>query len=414
MRVEVIAIGDELLIGQTINTNASWMGQLLATNGGTVQYATVVQDTEEAILDAVDHALNRVDVVLMTGGLGPTKDDITKHTLCKYFETSLAINEEVLARITHFFEIRGREMLEVNRQQAALPIGSTTLLNDQGTASGMWFEKDGKILVSMPGVPYEMKHLMVDKVLPKLKERFEMKAMYHRTLHLQGIGESFLAEKISDIEDRIHADGIGLAYLPSPGIVRLRLTSNKEVEKERKIEQYLKELEARLPKHAFGREEDQLSGVVGSLLKRKGMTLGCVESCTAGALSSEVVSIPGASAYFMGSIVSYSNALKANFVGVPMDFIENHGAVSEEVVKSMAANGRQLLGVDYCLSISGVAGPDGGSEEKPVGTVWIGLASANKLIAKRFLFGDQRDRNIRMSVLAALNMLRCDLLEIKM
>ncbi len=412
MRVEVIAIGDELLIGQTINTNASWMGQVLSMNGATVQYATVIQDDEEAIIDAVDRAMSRVDVVLMTGGLGPTKDDITKHTLCKYFNTELEINQEVLAKIQAFFDARGKEMLDVNIQQAALPVDSTILINDQGTASGMWFEKNDTILISMPGVPYEMKHLLVDRALPLLRERFEMAAIYHQTVHLQGIGESYLAEKIKDIEDDIRAAGIGLAYLPSPGIVRLRLTSEKTEKRKTEIEDFIKKIENRLPKHTFGRGELKLSEVLGELLSTKNATVGCVESCTAGGLSSEIVSVPGASRYFQGSIVSYSNELKEHFVGVKKDLLINFGAVSEEVVRSMAENGKRLLNVDYCLSISGIAGPDGGTEEKPVGTVWIGLATPNGVKAKCFLFGDQRDRNIRMSILSAMNLLRCELLEI--
>lgn len=412
MKVEVIAIGDELLIGQTINTNASWIGMELSMIGGSVEYATVIQDKEDAIIDAVDRAMSRVDVTIITGGLGPTKDDITKHTLCKYFNTTLEINEEVLAHVKSFFDARGREMLDVNIQQAALPVGAKVLQNEMGTASGMWFDQDGKVLISLPGVPYEMKHLITDRIIPQLKERFEMNAIYHRTLHTQGIGESYLAERIKDIEDSIRANGIGLAYLPSPGVVRLRLTSEMSEEKKERIEQYIGQIEERLPQYVFSRESGDLAEIVGEILKEQGKTVGTVESCTAGSLASSLVASPGSSAYFQGSFLTYSNELKMKLVNVSEESLESFGAVSESVVSQMAQNGREKLGVDYCLATSGIAGPGGGSEEKPVGTVWIALSTPEKVIAKRFLFGNHRERNIRKSVSTALNMLRCELLKI--
>lgn len=414
MRVEVIAIGDELLIGQTINTNASWIGMELSMIGGSVEYATVIQDKEDAILDAVDRAMSRVDVTIITGGLGPTKDDITKYTLCKYFDTTLEINEDVLAHVKSFFDARGREMLDVNVQQAALPVGAKVLRNEMGTASGMWFEREGKILISLPGVPYEMKHLVADRIIPELKQRFKMDAIYHRTLHTQGIGESYLAEKIQDIEDNIRANGIGLAYLPSPGVVRLRLTSEMSNEKKEKIEQYIGEIEERLPQYVFSKESGDLAEIVGEILKEQGTTVGTVESCTAGSLASSLVASPGSSAYFQGSFLTYSNALKMKLVDVSEASLESFGAVSESVVTQMAQNGREKLEVDYCLATSGIAGPGGGSEEKPVGNVWIALATPEKVVAKRFLFGNHRERNIRKSVLTALNLLRCELLKINM
>ena len=409
MNAEVIAIGDELLIGQTINTNASWIGAQLALCGASVKYATVIQDTEKDIIDAVDHALSRVDVVIITGGLGPTKDDITKITLCKYFDTELEINEEVLAHVRSFFEKRGREMLDVNVQQAAIPKAAQVLQNDLGTASGMWFEKDGKVVVSLPGVPYEMKHLITERVIPRLSDQYEMKAIYHRTLYTQGIGESYLAERISDIEDDIRTNGIGLAYLPSPGQVRLRLTSDRSVERQDQIEAYLDRIEERLPQYVYGRKKGDLSEVLGDILKEQGKTVGTVESCTGGKLAGELVAISGSSSYFMGSIVSYSNEIKKDVVGVDADALEKYGAVSQQVVEQMAQNGRQKLGVDFCMATSGVAGPNGGSEEKPVGMVWIAVASENDVISKCFQFGNSRERNIRSSVLTAMNMLRCKL-----
>jgi nicotinamide-nucleotide amidase len=303
-------------------------------------------------------------------------------------------------------------MLKVNIQQAALPKGCQILKNDVGTASGMWFEKNGKVLVSLPGVPYEMKHLMLTRVFPKLIEQFPMQAIYHRTLKTQGIGESYLAERISDIEDDIRANGISLAYLPSPGQVRLRLTSEMDDQKKVQIEGYINQIEKRLPRYVYGRDKDALNEVVGKLLLDKGLTVGTVESCTGGGLASEIVAVPGSSVYFMGSFVSYSYELKSSLVGVNMADIIEKGAVSETVVIQMATGGRKTLGVDYCLAASGIAGPGGGTIDKPVGTVWIALATPDRVIAKKFLFGEDRKRNIRKTVLTALNLLRCELLEI--
>ncbi|MFT5779918.1 MAG: nicotinamide-nucleotide amidase [Crocinitomicaceae bacterium] len=412
MKVELISVGDELLIGQTVNTNAAWIGAELSVRGGNVVFTTVIQDTEEAIIDSIDHAFKRVDVIIITGGLGPTKDDITKFTLCKYFDTELEIDQDVLKHVESFFRARGREMLEVNIQQAALPKACQILKNDVGTASGMWFEKDGKILVSLPGVPYEMKHLMSAHVFARLNERFLMKAIYHRTLKTQGIGESFLAERIADIEDDIRAHNISLAYLPSPGQVRLRITSEMSQEKKDQIENYLHQIEERLPRYVYGRDKIRLTEVVGKLLLNKGVTVGTVESCTGGALASEIVAVSGSSDYFLGSFVSYSYELKSSLVGVKMEDIVKEGAVSETVVLQMATGGRKTLGVDYCLAASGIAGPGGGTEDKPVGTVWIALATPDRVIAKKFLFGENRERNIRKTVLTALNLLRCELLEL--
>ncbi len=413
MRIELVSIGDELLIGQTVNTNASWMGAEFSLRGGNVVYTTVIQDTEKAIIDAVNYAFSRVDVIILTGGLGPTKDDITKYTLCKYFNTELEINTDVLEHVKSFFTARGRGMLEVNTQQAALPKAASILKNEVGTASGMWFERDGKVLISLPGVPYEMKHLMNRWVFDRLADQFSMTAIYHQTLQIQGLGESFLAERIKDIEDEIRASDISLAYLPSPGQLRLRITSEANRENEQKIEQFMAQIENRLPRYVYGRAKDRLNEVVGKLLLDKKATVGTIESCTGGALASEIVAVPGSSAYFEGSFVTYSYDLKSSLAGVKMEDIQKFGAVSEEVVIQMALGGQKTLGVDYCLAASGIAGPGGGTLEKPVGTVWIAIATPNKVIAQKFLFGEHRERNIRKTVLTALNLLRCELLEIR-
>lgn len=412
MKVEIISIGDELLIGQTVNTNATWLGTEFSLRGGSVHHTTVIRDIKEDILEAIDRAFSRVDVIIVTGGLGPTKDDITKYTLCEYFNTELVLNEEVLIRVKGFFEARDREMLDVNIKQAEMPENALVLNNEMGTASGMWFDHNEKVLISLPGVPYEMKHLMTERAFPLLMEQFDMRAIYHRTLQTQGLGESYLAERIEDIETDIRNNGFGLAYLPSSSQVRLRISSERSELNETKIEGYLKQIEERLPQYSFGREQDRLSEIIGNWLLENKNTIGTVESCTGGAIASEIVSNSGSSEYFLGSMVTYSYELKSKLVGVNMEDIQKDGAVSETVVRQMAEGGKEALGVDYCIAASGIAGPNGGTEDKPVGTVWIGIAGPENTLAQKFLFGDQRDRNIERTVLTALNLLRCEVLKI--
>jgi nicotinamide-nucleotide amidase len=372
---------------------------------------TTLSDGKEDILFAIDQAMKRSDLVIVTGGLGPTKDDITKHTLVDYFDTELVMNQEVLDRVEGYFVKRGREMLEVNRLQAALPKNCEVIPNYHGTASGMWFEKEGAVLVSLPGVPYEMKGLMRDFVLDKVVDFFKVKALYHRTVLTTGIGESFLAKELEDWENRIHGDGLGLAYLPSPGLVKLRISSYKGKEDVELIDLYIKELELRMPHHVFGFENDTLPEVVGKLLVESNKTVGTVESCTGGGVANALVSIPGASVYFSGSLVTYSYDLKSKLAFVKPETLNNLGAVSEETVVEMAVGGKKQLAVDYCISISGVAGPDGGTEEKPVGTVWMAIAYEGNCETKKIILGDNRERNIQMTIFAALNMLRLTLLE---
>lgn len=406
MKVEVLAIGDELLIGQTINTNAAWIGQEMASRGYQVQRSLVIEDKPEAIAAALDQLLPSTNCVIITGGLGPTKDDLTKYTLASYFDSPLEIHQATLKQIEAFFASRNRPMLEVNIQQAALPIKAHILTNRLGTAAGMWFEKDSKIYISLPGVPYEMKTIMSEEAFPLLEARFPGQALYHRTIHTQGIGESFLAEKIADWEDRVRAAGLGLAYLPSPGLVKLRLSSYIGKQNEALIAQFIAELQARLPEHIFGLDNCSLEQILGEALLLKKASIGTVESCTAGLLAQQIASVSGASAYYQGALLTYSNALKVRIAKVKTETLEQFGAVSEQVALEMAANGRQLLGVDYCLSTTGIAGPTGGTPEKPVGLVWVGLSGPNGTIAKRFQFGDQRQRNLDMTVLGAMNWLR--------
>ncbi|GAB5418176.1 MAG: competence/damage-inducible protein A [Crocinitomicaceae bacterium] len=412
MKVEVISIGDELLIGQTVNTNASWMGVAMREIGANMEFGTVIRDEEIVMRDAFDRALSRADVVLVTGGLGPTKDDITKRVLCNYFDARMVQNEEVLAHVRRYFESRGREMLDVNIQQAHVPDNATVLHNDLGTAPGMWFEHEGKILVSMPGVPYEMKHLMLERVIPRLQERFQLNKLYYRTIQIQGIGESYIAERIKDLENEVREAGYSMAYLPSPGLVRLRISSEDSILNRKNIEGYMDRIKVTLPRYAFGHEDDTLEAVVGQLLRDSEASVTTIESCTGGAVAATIASVPGASDYFNGSFVTYSNQMKSVLVGVDPEILEDPkiGAVSQQTVEQMALGGREKMKATYAIALSGIAGPDGGSDTKPVGTIWIAIAGPNGVFSKRCLFENNRARNIRRSTLTALNLLRCEIL----
>lgn len=408
MKVALISIGDELLIGQTINTNAAWLGRGLSQRGFEIVESRAIRDNKAEISAAIKEAFSIAELVVITGGLGPTQDDITKDVLCEYFDTHLTMNEEVLERITSYFDMRGMEMLEMNKQQAMLPEKAKAMRNDFGTASGMWFEKDGKVLISLPGVPYEMKFIMEHSGFQMVMDHFNAQALFYKTIQVQGIVESFLAERIRDIEEHLRKDGLALAYLPQPGLIRLRLSASDTPEMRALIDEYIEKILKRIPVYAIN-SELRISEYLGNELRSQKATLSTVESCTGGALASEIVEISGASDYFMGSIVSYANRIKSDVVGVNEVDIEKLGAVSKAVVLQMAENGRRKLNTDYCLATSGIAGPEGGTEEKPVGTVWIAVAGPNGSWAKRFQFGNNRERNIRMTVLTALNLLRCEL-----
>jgi nicotinamide-nucleotide amidase len=408
MRAEIISIGDELLIGQTINTNAGWMGEQLNSIGIDVIRVLTISDKKDDILNAIKEAEHRSEIVLITGGLGPTKDDITKHTLCEYFGTRLVRNQQVLARIEAFFTQRGRTMLEVNRQQADLPESCTVLDNLLGTASGMWFEKSGKVVVSLPGVPYEMKHLMEEQVIPKLKNTFALPFIVHRTILTQGIGESFLAERISDWENELRKEDLSLAYLPSPGIVKLRITAKGENETKlrERVQYFEKKLLPQIEDVHYGFEKDKLEEIVGKLLLERKATLATAESCTGGFIAHRITSVSGSSDYFLGSVISYANAVKMAQLGVTEDDLIHHGAVSEPVVVQMVKGVIEKIGSDYAISVSGVAGPNGGTEEKPVGMVWIAVGNKERVYARKFYFEKDRDRNILRSSLSALMLLR--------
>lgn len=406
MKAGIISIGDELLIGQTVNTNTAWLGQELGKFGISVYKSTTIRDVKEDILQTVDSYINEADFIIVTGGLGPTNDDITKETLTEYFGTTLVLNQQVLDRVTDFFEKRGKTMLDSNIQQAMLPKDALILDNIHGTASGMWFEKNGKILVSLPGVPYEMEALIKEEVLPRIKSSFGLKGNYYQTLMLQGIGESFLAEEISDWERRIYADGLHLAYLPSTGLIKLRLTSEKGAKEAGLVNAYFDELRKEFPQYVYGMNEETIFEAVGELLKSRNATLGTIESCTGGGIASSFIAKSGSSVFFQGGLITYSNTLKHKLANVSLTTLENFGAVSEEVAIEMANGGKEVLGSDYTIAVTGIAGPDGGSEEKPVGTVWIAIATPKGVFTEHFLFGEHRGRNIEKTELYASNFLR--------
>lgn len=412
-RAEIISIGDEILIGQTINTNAGWLGEQLSLIGISVQEVVVITDNKDHILRAVTQSLARVDLVIITGGLGPTKDDITKETLAEFFDSELVMDEDVLARIERYFEKKGRTILDSNVKQAALPEKAKIIRNDFGTASGMWFERDDKVVLSMPGVPYEMKDMMEREVLDMIQERFGSTDIVHRTVLTQGIGESTLANKIETWEDEIRDRGLKLAYLPSPGIVRLRVSAIDLKDGEKQATRAIEELKQIIPEHIFGFEKDSIEEIIGALLKQKKATMSTAESCTGGLISHMITSVSGSSEYFEGAVVSYSNDLKMNFLQVDAEDLKNNGAVSRSVVEQMAKGGCKVMDTDYCVATSGIAGPTGGVPGKPIGMVWIAVAGPNGVTSEMFNFGDNRERNIKRSALSALNMLRDVLIEEK-
>jgi len=419
MNIEIINIGDELLIGQVVNTNASWMGEQLSLAGFKVNQFTIIGDTREHILEALWRAGKRSEVVLISGGIGPTKDDITKTTLCDFFGTRLVFSEEAYKDVEALFARRGYQVTELNRQQAYLPEECVSIVNNFGTARGMWFEKDipvpgrqGKtIYVSMPGVPFEMHAMMKDYVIPELTKRFHPKSIFHKTILTQGIGESFLAQIIEEWENNL-PPAIKLAYLPQPGMVRLRLSGsgNDEASIHALVEEEAAKLSKLIPEYIYGTDDDRLEVIIGKLLKEKNCSMATAESCTGGYIAHLITSVPGSSEYFKGSIIAYHNDVKEQMLGVMPETLEEFGAVSAEVVTEMAIGAQANLNVDYVIAISGIAGPDGGSKEKPVGTTWIAIATPEEVFSKQYLFGDSRDRNIRRAALQALNLLRKNLL----
>ena len=407
MKAEIITIGDEILIGQIVDTNSAWLGEHLNLYGIEIYQITSVHDSREHILTAIDNAAKNADLVLITGGLGPTKDDITKHTLCEYFATRLVLNEEALAWVQEMLTKRGVQVNQLNRDQALVPEKCTVIPNGTGTAPGMWFEKDDTIFVSMPGVPFEMIHMMENEILPRLQATGKTKSIYHKSILTQGLPESMLAEKIEAWENQLPSF-IKLAYLPSNLMVRLRLSAYGDSPEllKAEVEKQIETLKTIIPDHIFGYNDDTLAGVIGERLTRLGCTVSVAESCTGGNIAHFITSNPGSSAYFKGSVVAYSNDIKQNLLKVQKESLEKYGAVSEQVAREMAVGVKELMGTDYAVSTTGIAGPDGGTEEKPVGTVWIAVAGKSEIITKKFNFWHNRERNILRSTQSALNLLR--------
>jgi nicotinamide-nucleotide amidase len=412
MKAEIITIGDEILIGQIIDTNSSWLGQELSKIGAAVVHRTSVSDNRNAIINALTLAKQRADIIIMTGGLGPTKDDITKYTLAEYFGTELILNDEVLEWVKKIFANRSLPMLDTNIHQAMVPANCEVLFNRSGTAPGMWFDVDGKIFISMPGVPFEMKVIFEEQCISRLKKRFDFPIIIHRTILTCSIGESFLAKKIETLENDLPPH-IKLAYLPNIGQVRLRFSGHhtNETTLKAEIDAIVANLYEIVGDYIFGEETDTLEKNVGLLLKGKEKTLATAESCTGGYIAHLITSVPGSSAYYFGSIISYANQIKINELGVNPETLKTVGAVSEDCVKQMADGVRIKFNTDYAIATSGIAGPDGGTDLKPVGTVWIAVSSKDKTIAKQFSMGDNRERTIQRTAIQGLDMLRKVLLE---
>lgn len=400
MDITIINIGDELLIGQVVNTNASMMSRMLTAAGMDVRKTMVVGDERQAIWDAVDEAMHESTAVLVTGGLGPTKDDITKKLLCEYFGSELVESPMALDNVKRIFESRGYELTPVNRAQALVPRCCEVLNNDLGTAPCMWFSQEGKVLVSLPGVPFEMEWLMRNRVLPKLQETFKTDIITTKNILTQGIGESFLSDLIEPWELSL-PENIKLAYLPVAGLTKLRLTVHGSYDPS-----ILKRLYDLAGQYIVGEDCETLDELVHKTLIERGLTLATAESCTGGNIARLLTAQAGASAYFKGGVVAYSNEVKESILGVKHSTLEAHGAVSEETVREMVEGVRQRLGANLAIATTGIAGPDGGTPEKPVGTVWIAVADATHTEAKLLQFGaNRRQQNIDRSTNQAFAML---------
>lgn len=404
----IITIGDELLIGQVVDTNSAWMSQELNKIGIWVRHRAAVGDVWADIWNTLDEESKRSQIILITGGLGPTADDITKPLLCEYFGGKLVIDEGALANVKQIFEkILQRPMIERNLQQAEVPDVCTVIPNKRGTAPGMWFEKEGRVFISMPGVPHEMKGMMSNSVLPALQQHFKLPFIAHRTLLTAGIGESFLADHISSFETALPSS-IKLAYLPNYGMVRLRLTAwgDDPGAMNGELQHQFDTLKQLVSEWMVIDEDLSLQEVVGRLLKERGRTLSTAESCTGGYIAHLLTTIPGSSNYFKGSVVSYSNEIKEKVLQVDADTLSSMGAVSEETVRQMIRGALPLLNTDYALATSGIMGPGGGTPEKPVGTIWIAVGNHQKINTQKFFFRFDRQRNIELAATNALNLLR--------
>ncbi len=412
MKATILNIGDELLIGQVVNTNASTMAKMLTEAGMEVVRTLVVGDNRDEIWNAVDEGMKTSDAVLVTGGLGPTKDDITKKLLCEYFGSELVESAVALDNVKRIFAARGYELTPVNRAQALVPRCCEVLNNDLGTAPCMWFERDGQVLVSLPGVPFEMDWLMRNRVIPKLQEHFRTGRIVTKNILVQGIGESFLSDLIEPWELSLPKN-VKLAYLPVAGMVKLRLTERINPESPGSpdnpdipgIPGVLPGLYVLAGKYIVGEDCETLAELVHKTLTEQGKTLATAESCTGGTIASRLTALPGASAYFRGGVVAYSNEVKECALGVKHETLTAHGAVSEETVREMAEGVRQRLGADYAIATTGIAGPGGGTPEKPVGTVWVAVSTPKRTVAQLMHYGDRRQQTIDRTANQAYAML---------
>jgi nicotinamide-nucleotide amidase len=414
MLAEIITIGDEILIGQIVDTNSAWIAKELNGIGVRVKQISSVSDDRVHILTALAEAHKRADIILITGGLGPTKDDITKKTLAEYFNVGMVENAEALANVQKLFKKYNRPMIDVNRLQAQVPANCEVVLNENGTAPGMWFNHEGKVYMSMPGVPFEMMYMMEEKVLPKIKATFKLPFIIHKTILTVGEGESFLAERIADIEDSLPKH-IKLAYLPKLGQVRLRLSGDGENEAllKTEVEHYAVKLVERVGQFVIAEEDIALEKAILNKMEARGLTLSVAESCTGGYISHLFTQHPGSSNVFFGGAISYSYELKESILGVKNETLWQHGAVSQETVTEMVEGAILNFKSDYAIAVTGVAGPGGGTPDKPVGTVWIAAASAKKTVVKKFTFGNKRLQNIERSAISALGMLNTLLTEVE-
>ncbi|MGY0035486.1 competence/damage-inducible protein A [Pedobacter sp. NJ-S-72] len=406
MLAEIITIGDEILIGQIVDTNSAWMAKQLNAAGIKVKQITSVSDDADHIIEALGQAEKRAEIILITGGLGPTKDDITKYTLAKYFNMGMRRDPEVLAHVEEIFRRFNRPMIESNNKQADVPDGCTVIQNKNGTAPCMWFDHNGTIIVSMPGVPFEMMYLMDDEIIPRLKNAFELPFIYHKTILTANLGESFLAQQIEEIEDSL-PPSIKLAYLPKLGQVRLRLSTSGTDEARLKadVEVYAQQIIEKIKPYIVAEDDIAIEKAILNIMDEKGLTLSTAESCTGGYIAQLITQHAGCSSVFAGGAVAYSYELKESVLGVKADTLAKYGAVSEQTVKEMASGAITNFKTDYSVAVSGIAGPDGGTVDKPVGTVWIAVANKNGVVAKLFSFGSKRAQNIERSAIAALTMI---------
>ncbi len=412
IRAEILTIGDEILYGQIVDTNSQWISKELDKIGIKTIRKTTVSDSESDILGALSEATSRADLVLITGGLGPTNDDLTKPCLAKFFKCGLELNEQALKEVKQIFIKIGRVLTETNRQQAYLPTKCRVVTNRVGTAPGMWFKNQGVAYISMPGVPHEMKTMMTEQILPRLSKIFQTPAIYHKMVKTIGIGESWLADEIGSWEKSLPPH-IKLAYLPGLGEVKLRLTAvgKDQIELKKEIDSQINKLKSLVGKYIYGYNQDTLPSVVGDLLRGRKLTIASAESCSGGAVAQAITGISGSSDYFLGSIVAYQNNLKVSLLGVNPATLSSHGAVSEQTIFEMAEGARSILNADIGVATSGIAGPGGGSPDKPVGTVWIAYVDKENKISRKLSLYKDRAINIQLTTQAVLSLVRQRLLE---